>query len=143
MGAVCPPLGAPVLGQPSPAGLKALGAIAPHRLGSLCPFALESLLGLAKPGAASVRRAQSLRELIAACLAVDFILGGVDAPGLGEDLGGDLLVAADRSVRGRGGELGAVDRDHADVDDPGLRAEPQDLAEEARQGLLVANANRR
>jgi len=51
--------------------------------------------------------------------------------GLGEDLGGDLLVAADRSVRSRGGELRAVDRDHGDVDDPGLRAEPQDLAEEA------------
>ena len=28
----------------------------------------------------------------------------------------------------------------ADVDDPGLAAEPQDLAEEVRQGLFVANA---
>ena len=70
---------------------------------------------------------------------MDLILGGVDAPGLGEDLGGDLLVAADRSVRSRGGELGAVDRDHADVDDPGLPAEPEDLAEESRQpGEAVA-----
>jgi hypothetical protein len=29
---------------------------------------------------------------------VDLILGGVDAACLGEDLGGDLLVAADRPV---------------------------------------------
>ena len=71
---------------------------------------------------------------------MDLVLGGVDAPGLGEDLGGDLLVGADRSVGGIGGELGAVDRDHADVDDPGLRAEPQDPAEEVRQRRLVANA---
>jgi hypothetical protein len=61
---------------------------------------------------------------------VDLILGCVDAPGLGEDLGGDLLVGSDRSVGGIGGELGAVDRDHADVDDPGPPAEPQHLAEE-------------
>ena len=70
---------------------------------------------------------------------MDLVLGGVDPAGLGEDLGGDLLVGADRPVGGVGGELGAVDGDHADVDDPGLAAEPEDLAEEIRQGLLVAD----
>ena len=140
---VCPLLGPPVLGQSPPAGLKPLGAIARHRLGALGPLALELLFGLAKPGAAPVRGAKPLGQLIASGLAVDLILGGVDATRLGEDLGGDLLVGADRAIGGRGGELGAVDREHADVDDPGLAAEPQHLAEEVGQRLFVANAKAR
>jgi hypothetical protein len=35
-------------------------------------------------------------------------------------------------------ELGAVDRDDADADQPSLRAEPQHLAEQLREGGLVA-----
>ena len=114
----------PVLGQPAAAGLEPLGAIAPHRLGVLGALALELLLGLAKPGSAAVRGAKPLGQLVAAGIAVDLVLGGVDPSGLGEDLGGDLLVGADRSVGGVGGELGAVDREHADLDDPRLAAEP-------------------
>jgi hypothetical protein len=103
------PLGPPVLGEPPAAGLEALGAIARHRLGVLGALALERFLGLAKPGAPAVRGPKYLGQLIAARVAVELVLGGV--PGFGDDLGGDLLVAADRSVRSRGGELGAVDRD--------------------------------
>jgi hypothetical protein len=40
-------------------------------------------------------------------------------------------------------ELGAVDRDRAEVDDQGLGPETQNLAEELRQRLLVADAKAR
>jgi hypothetical protein len=126
---VCPPLGAPVLVKAPPACLEARGAVARHRLRALGPLALQLLLGLAEPGAAAVRAAKPLGQLIAAGIAVDLVLGSVDPAGLGDDLRGDLLVGADRAVGGVGGELRAVERDHADVDDPRLAAEAEDLAE--------------
>ena len=71
---------------------------------------------------------------------MDLVLGGVDAAGLGEDLGGDPLIASGRVVAGRGFELGPVDREHSHLDDAGLGAEAEHLAEEVGQGLLVADA---
>ena len=68
------------------------------------------------------------------------MLGGVDAASLGEDLLGDLLVAAGGAVARHGGELAAVDGDHPDLDQTGPGAEAQDLAEEIGDGPLVADA---
>lgn len=81
-----------------------------------------------------------LGQLVAASLPVDLVLGGVDAAGLLEDLGGDLLVGADGTVARGGSEFRAVQGDHADIDQAGLRAEAEHLAEEVAESLLVANA---
>ena len=42
-------------------------------------------------------------------------------------------------IRGRGGELRAVDGEHACPHQPGLGAESEHLAEDVGQGLLVAH----
>ena len=122
--AVGPVLGAPVLDQAPTAELEPLLAGPRDRLlllGSLC---VEALLRLPQPGPPALAAGQVLGQLVAASLAVDLVLGGVDAAGLLEDLGGDLLVGADGAVAGRRGEFGAVDGDHADVDQAGLAQRP-------------------
>ena len=96
--AVCLALGAPVLDQAPAAELEPLCAVPRHRLCLCGSLSLEPLLGLAKPGAPALAGAQVLGQLVAARLAVELVLGGVDAARLGEDLGGDLLVASSRVV---------------------------------------------
>ena len=81
-----------------------------------------------------------LGQLIAAGGAVDLILGGVDAARLGEDLGGDPLVAAGRLLARHRRQLRPVESDHPDLDQPGLGAEAEDLAKELAQGGLVADS---
>ena len=78
-------------------------------------------------------------QLVAAGAAVALVLGGVDSAGLGEHVPGELLVGADRRIGGGGAELGAVDGEHADLDQAALGAEPEHLAEEIGEGLLVAD----
>ncbi len=114
--AVCPVLGLPVLDQPPTAELEALLACPWDRLFALGPLCVEALLRLSQPGPAAVTAGQVLGELVAASIAVDLVLGGVDASCLFEDLGGDLLVGADGAVARRRGELRAIDGDHADLD---------------------------
>jgi hypothetical protein len=46
-------------------------------------------------------------------------------------------------MRGRGGDLGAVDRHHADPDQAAARTQRQHLAEQARDRRLMANAEAR
>jgi hypothetical protein len=73
-------LGGPVDDQAAPAGLKALGAIAGHRLGVCLSLALELLLGLAKPGAATIRGAKPLGSLVAPGITVELVLGASIRP---------------------------------------------------------------
>jgi hypothetical protein len=103
--AVCAPLGAPVLDQALAAALEPCWAIARNGLGARGAFALEALLGLAKPGPSPAAGGEVLGQLVAAGGAVALVLGGVDLRRLGEDLLGDLLVASGCVVRGRGLEL--------------------------------------
>jgi hypothetical protein len=68
-------------------------------------------------------------QLVAASLAVDLVLGGVDAAVLLEYLGGDPLVGANGAVARCGGELRFVQGNHADVNQAGLGEEAEHLAE--------------
>ena len=77
------------------------------------------------------------RQLVAALGAVLLVLLAVDGVGLGEDLLGDLLVVAVGVMRRVGMHLRAVDRDHPNLDHPGLRAQPEDAAKQPRDRRLM------
>ena len=138
--AVCPVLGLPVLDQPPTAEAESLLACPRDRIFPLGPLCVEALLRLSQPGTAALAAGQVLGQLVAASLAVDLVLGSIDAAGFFEDLGGDLLIGADGAVARRGSEFGAVDGDHPDLDQSGLGAEAEDLAEEVSESLLVADS---
>jgi hypothetical protein len=99
---------------------------------------VESALGLAQPAAPALGGLQLCRQLVAARLAEALVLLGVDRVGLGQDLSRDLLVVARRLHRRVSRQLRAVDRDHADTDQPRLGAHRQHLAEQLAQRALVA-----
>jgi len=84
-----------------------------------------------------------LGQLVATGLTVNRLLGGVDASRLGEYLGGDLLVAAAGVVARRSRELGSVDGEHAHLDETGVGAKPEHLAEELGERRLVAHPKAR
>ena len=98
---------------------------------------------ITQPALPALRRRERLGQLVAARIAETLVLFGVDGVGMLEDLLGDLLVIARRVMRRVGLQLGAVDRDHADADQPRLGAEPEDLAEQPRQRSLMALAKPR
>ena len=104
---------------------------------------VEAPLCVPQPGPPSPAACELPGRLIAASRAIALVLGGVDALRLSEHLGGDLLVAADRRVGGRGSELRSIDRDHPGPHQPRLGTEAEHLAKEARQRLLVANPKAR
>ena len=104
---------------------------------------VEAPLCVAKPGPSSPPARELPGQLIATRRAVALVLGGVYSLRVGEDLGGDLLVTAERRVGGRGSELRAVDRDHPGPHQPRLRTEAEHLTEQLRQGLLVADSEAR
>ena len=87
-------LGAPILDQAATTELEALLALPRHRLGACGSLLLEALLGVAKPCPAALAGRQVLGQLVASGLTVELVLGGVDATRLGDDLGGDLLIAS-------------------------------------------------
>ena len=89
-----PVLEAPILLEASLALGQPLAPLARNLLSHCDPLCLERLLCLAQPLAPIAGRAQALRQLVAAGRPVELVLGGVDAARLGEDLLGDLLVAA-------------------------------------------------
>ena len=120
----------PVLAQPAPALDQPLAAVARDLLGLRGALGVQRLLGLAQHLAAIAARAQPLRQLVAARLAEQLVLGRVDARGVLEDLPRDLLVAARRVMRRRRRDLRAVDRDDADPDQAAARAQRQHLAEQ-------------
>ena len=83
------------------------------------------------------------RQLIAAALAELGVFGLVDAAGLGEDLGGDLVVGAGLLLRCCGGDLGTVDCEDCIVREPGLGAESEDLAEEGERAAPRGGSGKR
>jgi hypothetical protein len=84
-----------------------------------------------------------LGQLIAALLPIALVLGGIDLARLLQDLAGELLVVQVAVMRRVCMNLRAVDRDHPDLHEPRLPTEPQHLAEQARQGRLVAHTKPR
>ena len=130
-------LGAPVLHQPVVAHLKPSFPVSRNRLGLGRSLLLEAPLGVLKPGPPSPAACQLAGQLIAARRAAALVLGGVDALRLGQHLGGDLLVAENRGVGGRGPELRPVDRDHPGPHQPRLDTETQHLTEQPRQRLMA------
>ena len=65
-------------------------AVPRDRLFPFGSLGVEALLCLVQPGPPALAAGQVLGQLVAAGLAVDLILGGVDVAGFLEDLGGDL-----------------------------------------------------
>jgi hypothetical protein len=101
---------------------------------------LQALFSGAEPGTARRGVGQLGRQLVAAALTEALVVAGVGFGGLGEDLAGDLLVAAVGAHRRVGLDLGAVQRDHADRHQARLGAEAEDLAEQVTERVLVADA---
>jgi hypothetical protein len=118
--------------------LEALGPVARIRPGLQGALLFETALGFAQPRAAALAGAQLLGQLVAAGLAVELVFGGVDRFGLFEDLARELLVVAVGIATGVRGDLRPVDRDNADLRQAPLRAEREDLAEQASDRVLVA-----
>ena len=111
------------------------------------PLALELLLGLAQPARRRRWCASPLGQLVAARIAVSSSSAASIRAGLLEDLAGDLLVAADRAVGGRGGELACrrprrPDRRRARpprrAPAPGRRARPAPASWRTRKRAIVA-----
>jgi hypothetical protein len=94
-----------------------------------------------KPLLAPLRGRELRRQLVPAAIAEAFVLGGVDLGGLLERLLSELLVVAHSALRRVGVHPRAVDRQHRDVRETRLRAEPEDLPEERRQRALVTLAD--
>jgi hypothetical protein len=82
----------PLLAQPTPALDQPLGAIARDLLGLRGALGLQRLLGLAQHPAPTTAGAQPLRELVAARLAEQLVVGRIDRGRLLENLAGDLRV---------------------------------------------------
>ena len=104
---------------------------------------LEPLLGFAQPTTPALGGRELLRQLIAAPLAVALVFCAIDGIGLGQNLRRDLLIAARRIPRRVGMDLRPVDRDHPDLDQPGLRAQRQHLPEQVRERVLVTDPEAR
>ena len=104
---------------------------------------IEIALGATQPTVAALTRRELGRQLIAALVAVTRVLFAVDLIGLAEDLPSDAVVVTRRVLGGVGVHLRAVDRDHADLDHPGPRAQPENTAEEVRDRVLVTLAKPR
>jgi hypothetical protein len=117
---------------------SALRAAARHRLRVRRALGLQALLGLAQPPAATLCGRELLRQLVAARLAIELVLGRVDRLGLLDDLPGQLLEVEILVARRVRLHLRAVDRDHPDLRQPAARAQRQHLAEQARDRVLVA-----
>ena len=93
------------------------------RLGFLGAFLIELAFGLAQPATPALAGREVLGQLIAALLAIELILGGVDFGGLFEDLPRDLIEVSVRVAARVRMNLRAVDRDRADLDHPRSRAQ--------------------
>ena len=99
--------------------------------------ALTLSLGLAEELPPTLRGAQLLRQLIAALLAVELVLGLVGRPGLGQDLPGDLIEGVIDLRAGVPGDPGAIDRHHAGLDQARPVTQLQHLGEQIGQRPLM------
>ena len=119
--------------QPSLGPQQPLGARAPHRLGMLGTTLLEPLTRRAQPAVATLTSGHDRRQLIPAAIAEGRRLGGVGLDRLVDDRASDLLIGHAAVTVGVGRHLGAVDRDHANRRQAGVRAQRQHLAEQVGQ----------
>jgi hypothetical protein len=134
---------APELLFKAPLGLlETLRAAARHRLRARRALGLQALLGLTQPPAATLRGRELRRQLVAARLPVELVLGRVSCLGLLDDLARQLLVIEVLVARRVRQHLRAVDGDHADLGQPAARAQRQHLAEQTT-GLGVGPDQRR
>jgi len=78
-------------------------------------FLIELAFGLAQPATTALAGREMLEQLVAALLAIELILGGVDFGGLFEDLPCDLIEVGVRFAARVRMDLRAVDGDRADV----------------------------
>jgi hypothetical protein len=99
---------------------------------------VKAALGLTQPAAPALRGRQLARQLVAARRAEPLVLSGVDRVGLGEDLAGNLLIAARRVLRRVRVHVRAVDHPHPHPHRPRLGAQREHLTEQAGQRRLVA-----
>ena len=84
-----------------------------------------------------------LRQLIATILPEQPVLPAVGLLGLLEDVGDEPLVGAVRAARRVRADLRAIDRDHPDLDQPGLLAQLEHRAEQLAERPLVPAAELR
>src|SRR5215213_1700932 len=118
--------------------LDALWAVARHRLRVRRAFGLQALLGLAQPAAPTRARGELRRQLVAAAITVELVLGCVGRDRLLDDLARELLVIEVLVAARVGLHLRPVDREHPNLRQPAPGAERKHLAEHARQRLLMA-----
>jgi hypothetical protein len=93
-----------------------------------------------QPLLAALRGRELARQLVTATVAELLVLGRVDLSRLPQRLFGELVVVARRALRRVGVHPRAIDRQHHNVRQTSLRAEPEDLPEQRRQRALVALA---
>ena len=108
-----------------------------HRLRIRGTLRLEPLLCFAQPRAAPRRGRKFRRQLVTSPIPVELVLSRVNRLGLLEDLARKLLVIAVRVMRRVRMHLRPIDREHPDPRQTGVRAQRQDLAEEASDRVLV------
>jgi hypothetical protein len=138
VGLVGADLGPQLLVQAALGLLDALRALPRHRLRIRRPLGLQPLLGFAQPAAPPRGRRELRRQLVAAAITVELVLGRVGRDRLVNDLARELLVLEVLVAARVGLHLPAVDREHPDLRQPAPGAQRQHLAEQARQRLLVA-----
>jgi hypothetical protein len=133
----------PVLDESPLADPKPLATIARNGLTAFVALALKPLLRLPQPRAPALRPRHVVGQLVAATRAVDVVLSGIEPASLLDNLRGDLIVAADRPVRRRGGDLAPIERDHPNGHKPGVGAETEHLAEQIRESRFMPDAEAR
>lgn len=115
----------------------------PNRPGLLGTLGVQPEPGLAQPATAALLGRELPRQLITTRITELLILFTIDAPGVLENLPCDLLVITRRLTTRVRVDPRLIDRDHPDLRQAGLCAEPQHLTEQARQHRLVALAKTR
>jgi len=123
----------------APLGLPdALGPLTRDRRGLRGALIVQPAPRGLKPLLTPVRGRQLGRQLVTAAIAEALVLGGVDRARVLEDLARQALVVNIRLAARVGRDLAAIDGDHLDRDQPGLRTQPQHPAEDLGQRVLVA-----
>src|SRR5664279_1144303 len=108
--------------------------------GLLRAFLIELAFCLAQPPTTALTSRKVLGQLVAALLAVELILGGIDLCGLFEDLPRDLIEVDVRFAARVCMDLRAVDRDRPSLDHSRPRTQREHAAEQPGQrvGMLGA-----
>ncbi len=109
----------------------------------LLALGLKARLGFGQSVAALISTTQPGRWLITTVIAVALVLVMVSLLGVCEQLFDDRDIGAPAIPRRVRSDLGAVNCDHPDPDQPGLGAQRQDLHEHLADRVLMATAKLR